>query len=138
MRDLPLGGRKFLRRIQSELVAQDSRNRVGVRIVRHLRLPVPGYGPAVQFGRADLTVYVGRDLPVMIRAERPRQFDLHGLSRRQGVIQACTLARQRFIPLIGLVRQENGLWLAVRSEGDRLSRGTLSAEARQDPGEPAA
>lgn len=84
--DLPFGGGKFLRRFQPELVAQDSRNRVGVRIVGHLRLPVPGHGSAVQFGRADLAVHVSRDLAVMIRAERPRQFDLHGLGRGQGVV----------------------------------------------------
>jgi hypothetical protein len=38
-----------------------------------------GYGPAVQFGRADLPVHVRRDLPVMIGAERPWQLGLHGL-----------------------------------------------------------
>src|ERR1017187_3333593 len=46
-------------RAQPELVEQDSRNRVGVRILRHLRLPVPGNGPAVQFRSADFPVHIG-------------------------------------------------------------------------------
>src|SRR5450755_270072 len=49
---------------QPQLAEQDSRNRVGVRILRHLRLPVPGNGPAVQFRSADFPVHIGRDLPV--------------------------------------------------------------------------
>jgi hypothetical protein len=86
-------------RLKSRLsMKQDSRNRVDVRIVRHLRLPVPGNGPAVQFRGTDLSVHVGRDLPVMIRGERPRQLDLDGLfpAPEQPVI---------WIALIGVYRR---------------------------------
>jgi hypothetical protein len=79
VRDLPFSSLQLRSRAQPELVEQDSRNRVDVRIVRHLRLPVPGNGPAVQFRSTDLSVHVGRHLPVMIRGERPRQLDLDGL-----------------------------------------------------------
>jgi hypothetical protein len=63
--DVPLSGLQLRSCAQPELVEQDSRNRVGVRMVRHLRPPVPGNGPAVQFRCADLSVHIGRNLPVM-------------------------------------------------------------------------
>ena len=72
----------------------------------------------------------------MLRAERSRKLDLYRLGTRQGGVQARALASQRFVPLVGLVRQENSLGLAVRSEGYRLGRGTLTAEARENTGEP--
>ncbi len=51
---------------------------------------------AHRFGRADLPVHVGRDFPVMVRAERARQLRLHGLRRGQGGVQpraAATASR---------------------------------------------
>src|ERR1700728_2567886 len=54
----------------------------------HLRPLVAGDRPAVQLGGADLPRHVGRYLPVMIRAERAWQFDLHGLRRGERGIQA--------------------------------------------------
>jgi hypothetical protein len=93
MGDRPFSCRKLLRRAQSELVMQNSSSRIGVRIIWHLRLPVSGHGPSVQFGCADLAFDISRDLAVMVRAERPRQFDLYGLSRGQGVVEARMLTR---------------------------------------------
>jgi hypothetical protein len=69
-------------------------------------------------------------------AERPRQLNLYRLHRGERVVEARTLACERFVPLIDLVRQEDGLRLAVRSEGDRLGCGTFAAEPREDPGKP--
>jgi hypothetical protein len=117
-------------RAQPELAEQDSRNRVGVWIVRHLRTPVPGNGPAVQFRSADLPVHISRDLPVMIRGERPRQLDLDGLRCGERGVQACALPGDRLVPLIHLIRQEDSLGLAVRTEGDRRRRRALTAETR--------
>jgi hypothetical protein len=79
--DLPLRRLQFCGRPQPEPVAQDSRQRVGVRVAGHLGLPVAGDGPAVEFRRADLAVHVGRDLTVMLGAERARHLDLHRLGR---------------------------------------------------------
>ncbi len=49
----------------------------------------------------------------MLRAERARQLDLHGLRSRKRIIQASALARQRLVPLVELVREEDGLGLTV-------------------------
>lgn len=73
--DLPLGERKLLRRAQPEFVAQDSRNRVGVRIVRYLRPPVPGDRPAVQLVRADLARGQGRPGVTWLRAFPPEMVE---------------------------------------------------------------
>lgn len=52
------------------------------------------------------------------------------------MIQADTLARQRLVPLVDLVGQEDGLGLTVRPEGNRLRRGALASEAREDSRQP--
>ena len=96
-----------------------------------LRLPVPGNGLAVQFRSADSPVHTGRDLLVMIRGERPRQLDLDGLGCGERGVQACALPGDRLVPLVHLIRQEDSLWLAVRTEGDRRRRRALTAEARE-------
>ena len=129
--DLPFSGVQLRSRAQPELVEQDSRNRIGVRIVRHLRLPVPGNGPAVQFRSADFPVHIGRDLLVMIRGERPRKLDLDGLGCRERGVQACALPGDRLVPLVRLIRQEDSLGLTVRTEGDRRRGRALTAEARK-------
>jgi hypothetical protein len=98
--DLPFSSLQFRSPAQPELVEQDSRNRVGVRIVRRLRLPVPGHGPAVQFRSANLPVRIGRDLPVMIRGERPWQLNLDGLRCRERGVQAFAIPGDRLIPLV--------------------------------------
>jgi hypothetical protein len=113
-------------------VAAHSRRRIGVRVAGHLLPPVAGDGPAVEFRSADLAVHVGRDLSVMLRAERARYLDLHGLCSRERMIQAGALARQRLVPLIDLVRQENSLGLTVRPEGNRLRRSAFTAKAREN------
>jgi hypothetical protein len=77
--DLPLRRLEAGGEAQPELVVQDPGNRITVRVLRHLRLPVARDRPAVQLSRADLPVHICRDFPVMIRAERARQLRLHGL-----------------------------------------------------------
>jgi hypothetical protein len=132
--DLPLGGLKPGSGTQPELVEQDSGNRVGVRVVGHLPLPVSCDRPAVQLGGADLPVHVGRDFPVMLGPERTRQLGLHRLRRAEGGVQPGMLSRERLIAFIDLVREEDGLGLAVRPERDRLRCRTLPPEPCQDPG----
>ena len=99
MSDLPLCGLKPGGGAQPELVVQDAGDRITVRIPRHLRLPVAGDRPAVQFRCADLSGYVCRDFPVMIWAERARQFHLHGLRRVESGVQPCVLPRELLVAL---------------------------------------
>ena len=133
--DLPFSGLQILGRAQPELVEQDPRIRVGIRIVRHLRLPVPGNGPAVQLGSADFPVNVGRDLPVMIRGERSRQLDLDGLRGGERRVQACALPREAFVPFVHLIRQQDGLGLAVGTESDPVTSKTGTSRPAA-PGRP--
>jgi hypothetical protein len=57
---------------------------------------------------------------------------LQGLRGRKGLNQAGTLARQRLVPLVGFIREEDRLWLAVRPEGNRLGRRVLTPEPGED------
>jgi hypothetical protein len=77
--DLPFCCLQLCGGAQLEPVSQDSRHRVGIRVLEHLLPPVAGNGSAVKFRRADLAVHIGRDFPVMLRAERPRHLDLYRL-----------------------------------------------------------
>jgi hypothetical protein len=72
----------------------------------------------------------------MIRAERARQLDLHGLRRSKGGIQPRALPRQRLVPFVDLVREKDCLGLAVRPECDRLRCRALPPEPGEDPREP--
>ena len=80
--DLPFRCLEFCGGAQPELVAQDSRHRIRVRVVGHL-LPVAGDSPAVKFRGTDLAVHVRRDVPVILWAERARHLDLHRLRSRE-------------------------------------------------------
>ena len=132
MGNLPLRSVQFSRRTQPKLVAGDSRCRVCVRVLGHLRPPVPGNGPAVQLRSAYLSVYVRRHFPVMLRAEGSWLFDLHRLRGRKGLVKAGTLPRQRLVALIGLIWDEDRLRLAVRSKCDRLGRRPLAPKPGKD------
>ena len=72
----------------------------------------------------------------MIRGERPRQLDLDGLRCGERGVQACALLGDRLVPFIDLIRQEDGLRLALRTEGDRRRRRALTAETRKYAGKP--
>jgi hypothetical protein len=134
--DLPLGGLKPRSAPQPELIEQDSGNRVTVRVAGQLELPVSCDRPAVQLCGTDLPVHVGRDLPVVFGPERARQLCLHGLRPAESGIEPGMLPSERFVALVDLVREENGLGLAVRSERDWLCCRPLPPEPRQDPGKP--
>jgi hypothetical protein len=69
----------------------------------------------------------------MLGAERARQFDLHGLRRAEGGVQPLMLAGERLLALVDLIREENGLGFAVRSESHRLCGRALAPESREDP-----
>ena len=73
------------------LIEEDSRNGVSVGIIHHLRVPVAGDRRAVQFGGADLSVHVCRDLLVMTWAERARQLGLQGLCSVESGLQGRML-----------------------------------------------
>ncbi|HSZ40707.1 MAG TPA: isocitrate lyase/phosphoenolpyruvate mutase family protein [Trebonia sp.] len=89
---------------------------------RNLCRPRARDHPAVQLIGAYLPGY-GRRQVFLVRAERTRR-----LSR----CRLRVLARQRLVPLVGRVRDEDGLRLAVRPEGDGFGFGTLAAKARED------
>lgn len=81
--------------------------------VRHLRLPVTGKGPAVQLARADLPGHVGRHVLVVLRAEGPRKFSLHGLRGRGHPIEPLALADRLLVGLVALVSHDDHL-MAIR------------------------
>ena len=128
----PFGDVKVYRRAESEVVAEDSRNRVGVRVGGHLLPPVPGNGPPVQFRSADLAIYESGDLPVVLRAERPRKLHVHGLRGRQRPVKALPLACQRNIALVRFIGQEDRLRLPVRPERYGFGASTFAPEPRED------
>lgn len=66
--------------------------------------------------------------------ERTRQLGLHRLRRTEGGVQPGMLPRERLVALVDLVREEDGLGLAVGPEHDRLRCRTLPPEPCQDPG----
>jgi hypothetical protein len=90
----------------------------------------------VQLGGAYLPVYVCRHLPVVLWAEGTWQFHLHRLRGRKGLVQAGALAGQRLVPLVGFIRNEDRLRLAVRPERDRLGCSTFTPEPGQDARQP--
>ncbi|HMG61495.1 MAG TPA: hypothetical protein VK599_00975, partial [Streptosporangiaceae bacterium] len=67
----------------------------------------------------------------MIRGERTWQLDLDGLRCTERGVQACALPGDCLVSLVYLVRQENGLGLTVRAEGNRRRRRTLTAKASE-------
>src|ERR1039457_2126727 len=79
---------------------------------------------------------MSRDLPVMIRGERPWHLGLDGLRCGERGVQACAMPGDRLVPLVCLIRQEDGLGLAVRTEGNRRRRRALTAETRKYAGKP--
>ena len=72
----------------------------------------------------------------MLGTEGSRQFYLHRLRGRKGVVQAGTLAGQRLVPLVGLIRYEYRLGLAMRPEGDRFSGRAVTPEPGKDARQP--
>ena len=54
----------------------------------------------------------------MFRAEGPRQFHLDRLLGRKSLVKVDTLTRQRLVPLVGFIRNEDCLGLAMRPERD--------------------
>ena len=75
-------------RMKPASLASWSKNARWARPLPYLRPPVSGNGPAVQLGRAYLPVHIRGHLTVMLRAEGPRQFDLHRLRGRKSLIEA--------------------------------------------------
>lgn len=89
-------------------LADDSGDRVTVRVVGHLRLPVSCDRPAVQLGGADLPVHVGSDLPVMLGPERAWHLGLHGLRSAERGIEPGSRTSDS-----GCTRMVTGLVMAI-------------------------
>ena len=72
----------------------------------------------------------------MLGTEGTRHLHLYRLRGRKNLIKASTLTSQRLVTLVRLIRDENRLGLAMRSEGNRLGPSTLTPEPGKDARQP--